>query len=81
MVQRPLNYSDTTIFDFLISPKVEKYWKNIYILLRTFLIPMGHYCSKKYYNLKSTLYSEGTYIIEGTMFLRPLLITKGHYTE
>jgi hypothetical protein len=34
--------------------------------------------SNKDYDLKSTLYSEGTYITEGTMFLRPFLIPKGH---
>jgi hypothetical protein len=68
-------------FNFLISPQIEEYWKNIYILLRSFLIVTGHYCSKRDYDLKSTPYSEGTYIIEGTMLLRPFLIPKGHYTE
>ena len=61
-------------FDFLISPQIEKYWKNIYIQLRSFLISTGHYCSKRGCDFKNTLYSEGTYIIEGTMFLRPFFI-------
>jgi len=81
MVLRPFKYGDTTISTFLISPQIEKYWKNIYIPLRSFLIPTGHYYSKRDYDLNSTLYSEGTYIIEGTMLLRPFLIPKGHYTE
>jgi len=33
------------------------------------------------YDLKNILYSEGTYIIEGPMFLRLFLISKGHYTK
>ncbi|KAK2382259.1 hypothetical protein QL285_069807 [Trifolium repens] len=50
-------------------------------LLRSFLIPTGHYRFKRHYGLKVTLSSEGTYIIKGTMFLRPFLISKGHFTE
>lgn len=51
---------------------------SIYILLRSFLIPKGHNYTERDYDLKSTLYSEGTYFIEGTMLLRPFLIPKGH---
>jgi len=50
-------------------------------MLRSFLILMGHYCSKRDYDLKTTLYYKWTYIIEEIMFLRPFLISKGHYIE
>ena len=50
-------------------------------MLRSFLISTRQYCSKRDYDHKCTLYSEGTYIMEWTMFLRPFLILKEQYTE
>jgi len=49
-------------FQFLLNQK------NIYILLKSFLIMMGHYCFKRDYDLKGTLYFEGIYIIERLCF-------------
>jgi len=36
---------------------------------------------KRDFDLKNNLYSKGTYIIEGTMHLRPFLISNGHYNR
>ena len=68
-------------FDFLISPQLEKNWNNIYIPLWSFLIPTGHYYSKRDYDLKSTHYSEGTLFGIGTKVLRTLLFSKGQKKE
>ena len=70
MALRPLKYGDTTI-----SPQI-KILKEYLYTVKIILNSDG--TLKRDYDLTSTLYSEGTYIIERTMFLRPFLISKGH---
>ena len=60
------------LFDFSSIKILKEYLYTVKIILNS------DGTLKRDYDLTSTLYSEGTYIIERTMFLRPFLISKGH---
>ena len=69
-------------FHLLISPQL-KYWKNIYIPLRSFLTPTGHYYSKKglwsyWYSLfRRDLYYRRDYVFKTILNSEGTLNRKG----